>query len=250
MNNSWLTVVQIWTGIGVLAFPWLLHQTAPYGRHTSTKFGPLMSNRWGWMIMELPVLIIFTALFLNGSAEKSASTWVIFGLFALHYTYRSLIYPWRTRTKGKVIPVLVVLAAILFNCFNGTLNGWWLGHTKTYPLEWLWDSRFLGGLTMFVIGMLINFTSDEALFKLRKPGEAGYKIPYGGLFAYISCPNLLGEIILWWGFACLCWNPAALSFAVWTTVNLVPRAKDHHRWYQRTFTDYPSRRRILIPGLW
>lgn len=250
MNHPWLTATLIWTGIGIILFPWLLRITAPYGRHTSAKFGPVMSNRWGWTIMELPVLLIFSILFLSGPTKKSMASWIIFSLFIWHYIYRSFIYPWRTHTRGKFIPVLVVAAAILFNLINGTLNGWWMGHMVTYPEGWLTDWRFSSGVIIFLTGMIINYRADETLIGLRKPGETGYKIPHGGLFEYISCPNHLGEIIQWWGFALLCWNPAALSFAVWTTVNLAPRAKDHHRWYQRTFSAYPPRRRILIPGVW
>ena len=66
----------------------------------------------------------------------------------------------------------------------------------------------------------------------------------------MSALNLFGEMLQWSGFVLLCWNPAALSFAVWTTVNLVPRAKDHHRWYRRTFPDYPKKRKIILPGIW
>ena len=29
----------------------------------------------------------------------------------------------------------------------------------------------------------------------RKPGEVGYKIPYGGMFAYLSAPNYSGKSI-------------------------------------------------------
>ena len=47
----------------------------------------------------------------------------------------------------------------------------------------------------------------------------------------------------------MCWNLPALSFAVWTFANLVPRAVSHHKWYRRTFPDYPPARRAVIPAL-
>jgi steroid 5-alpha reductase family enzyme len=67
------------------------------------------------------------------------------------------------------------------------------------------------------------------------------------LFRYVSCPNFLGEILEWTGFAIMTWSPAALAFAVWTLVNLVPRALDHHNWYRSRFEDYPPGRKALIP---
>jgi len=57
----------------------------------------------------------------------------------------------------------------------------------------------------------------------------------------------LGEIIEWIGFAMMAWNLAALSFAIWTIVNLLPRAIDHHKWYRRYFAGYPEKRKAIIP---
>ncbi len=51
------------------------------------------------------------------------------------------------------------------------------------------------------VGYAINHHADSVLLSLRKPGETGYKIPYGGLYKYISCPNYFGEMVEWFGFA-------------------------------------------------
>jgi 3-oxo-5-alpha-steroid 4-dehydrogenase 1 len=63
----------------------------------------------------------------------------------------------------------------------------------------------------------------------------------------MSCPNLMGEVVQWCGFALMCWNWPALSFAVWTAANLIPRALSHHAWYRSHFPDYPAERRAVIP---
>jgi len=81
-------------------------------------------------------------------------------------------------------------------------------------------------------------------------GETGYKIPHGGLFERVSCPNYLGEIIEWSGWALATWCLPGLSFAVWTFANLAPRARAHHRWYRAKFPEYPEERKALIPGVW
>ena len=99
------------------------------------------------------------------------------------------------------------------------------------------------------IGAGINLWSDNRLIGLRAGGKQGYSIPRGGLFELVSSPNLMGEIIEWWGFAIMCWNLPALSFAVWTAANLIPRAISHHAWYRRTFADYPRDRRAVIPAV-
>jgi steroid 5-alpha reductase family enzyme len=82
---------------------------------------------------------------------------------------------------------------------------------------------------------------------LRKNSSNGYSVPYGGMFSYVSCPNFLGEIIEWLGFALMSWSIAALAFALWTVFNLLPRAIDHHNFYKNTFKDYPAERKAVIP---
>ena len=100
-----------------------------------------------------------------------------------------------------------------------------------------------------MLGVIINFQSDTILMKLRRPGETGHKVPAGGLFRWVSCPNYFGELVEWSGFALATWSLAGLAFAVWGAANLIPRALANHRWYRETFADYPSERRALIPGL-
>jgi steroid 5-alpha reductase family enzyme len=97
--------------------------------------------------------------------------------------------------------------------------------------------------------MIINIQSDNILIRLRKSTELGYQIPKGGFFRFVSCPNFFGEIIEWTGFAIMAWSLPALSFAIWTFINLVPRGVDHHKWYKRKFGDYPKERKAVLPFL-
>lgn len=244
------TLLYIWMGIAVVIVPILLKVTPPYGRHTSDKWGPTISSKWGWIIMEIPVIIMFSYLFLTGDATKSLPLYVFFGLFMVHYFNRVFIFPLRIKEKGKKMPVLIVLMAFSFNICNGFFNGYWFGNfAPVYELSWFYDWRFILGATMFVVGMYINMSSDNILMGLRKGGRKGYYIPYGGMFTYVSSPNLFGEIIEWLGWAILCWCLPAFSFALWTMANLIPRAIDHHRWYKRRFENYPKERKAVIPFL-
>ena len=80
--------------------------------------------------------------------------------------------------------------------------------------------------------------------------SGGYGIPHGGLYRWVSCPNYLGEMVIWVGWAIVTWSLAGLAFALWTVANLAPRAWSHHRWYQERFEDYPTERKALLPGVW
>ncbi len=238
-----------WTALALVLLPIQLFLTPPYGRHRSTAWGPVMDNRAGWVVMELVSPIAFAWCFVTGGGVGGVA-WIFFALWMAHYIHRSLVFPMRMRTSGKTIPVAIVASAIGFNGINGWSNGYYLGGLGgPYPEDWLADPRFIIGMLLFCAGAALNISSDNILLRLREPGGGGYKIPRGGLFALVSCPNHLGEIVEWAGFAIMCWNLPALAFAVWTAANLIPRSISHHRWYRERFADYPRERRAIIPGI-
>lgn len=239
-----------WIAIAVLGFPFLLRIRAPYGRHTRKGWGPEMDNRLAWVVMELPTLLIVPLMFWLGAGPKGSVALLLVVLWTLHYINRTLIFPLRTHTRGKRMPVLIAASAIGFNLVNAGLNGWQLGWLADQPAAWMRSPVFIAGAALFVAGFVINNRADNALIALRKPGETGYKIPQGGLFRYISCPNHFGEIVEWTGFALMSGSLAGWSFAIWTAANLIPRALHHHQWYRQQFPDYPAERKAVIPGLW
>jgi len=249
-RENFFLFVWSWAILGLIIFVLLLFVTAPYGRHSRKDWGPNISNRMGWILMEFPSLLVFILCFLLGPNQIQPVTWIFFAIYVFHYTNRSVIYPWRTRTSGKQMPLVVAFMAVSFNLVNGFLNGYYFSaFSRAYTWEWLVDARFIIGSIVFGGGVFLNWWSDQVLLNLRRGGKKGYYIPEGGLFKWISCPNFLGEIMEWAGFAIMTWSPAALVFALWTFFNLVPRALDHHKWYKATFTNYPTERKALIPHL-
>lgn len=158
----------------------------------------------------------------------------------------SLIYPWLIK-GGKPTPVLLSCMAFLFCTLNGYLQARHLTRFAYYDVTWLSNSCFICGAILFFTGMAINIHSDHTLCNLRKPGETGYKIPLGGMFTYVSGANFFGEIIEWSGFALACWSLPSLAFAVFTALNIGPRAIQHHKWYLKKFEDYPKTRKAVIP---
>ena len=192
--------------------------------------------------MELPALLIFPLLAILGPREKDILSLILIGLWSLHYINRTIIFPFRLKTKGKKIPLTIVTSALFFNLINGFVNGYYLGFEAPADSSYL-QIQVLIGLAIFFAGMFINIRTDNRLIALRNKGN-GYKIPRGWLFEYISCPNHFGEVIEWIGFAIVAWNLPALSFAVWTVSNLVPRALNHHEWYKEKFDDYPRSEKL------
>ena len=250
-THTFQLLLAAWTLIALVLVPVQLRIAAPYGRHTKSSWGPTLDNRLGWMIMEIVSPIALLYWIWRGNPQATPALFILAGLWALHYLNRSIVFPLRLRTAGKRIPLAIVLSAVFFNLVNGFFNGYWWGFlAPAYPEGWLRDPRFLAGAALFLTGVIINHRADSQLIALRRPGETGYRIPQGGLFRYISCPNHFGEIVEWFGFALMAWNLPALSFAIWTAANLIPRAVAHHRWYRSHFADYPPERKAVIPGVW
>ena len=230
--------------LGASIFIYLQTRVAPYGRHSKGNEGPTVSTRTGWFVMEAPAALLVPVYFLLH--PPPAMAWIYLALWELHYAYRAFVFPFRMRGSDRPMPLLVVGSGFAFNVANSYLIG--RGFTLESPE--ISPFRLLLGGAIFLFGMAINRRSDRILFDLRGPGETGYKIPVGGLFRWISCPNYAGEIIEWIGFAIAMPTWGAAAFAFWTFANLAPRARAHHRWYRDNFLDYPKERRALIPYLW
>jgi steroid 5-alpha reductase family enzyme len=140
---------------------------------------------------------------------------------------------------------------MLFNTLNGSAVGYGLLRGgPPYPSDWFSSPAFLCGSLLFLAGFAVNLHSDAVLRNLKAAGAGEYRIPWGGLYRFVSCPNYLGEITEWAGFAVLTWSLPGAAFAFFTFCNLAPRALTSHRWYRETFPDYPARRKALIPFLW
>lgn len=253
------TLVWVLFALAALTFALLLRLKAPYGRHyAGNGWGPAIPNRLGWIVMELPAPALFAYVYATGEAAAETVPLVLLAMWQCHYLNRTFVYPFRTRTSGKKMPLVVVLSGFAFNVLNAYVNARFISHFASYGIEWLGDPRFLAGAAIFFGGLVLNVHSDNVLLRLRKApaasresatGNTGYSIPRGGPFHYVSCPNYLGEILEWGGWALAAWSPAALAFFVYAAANLGPRALSNHRWYHERFDDYPPERKALIPGV-
>ncbi len=247
-TETFYYLLYAWIALGIFTFFFLLRKTAPYGRHSSESWGPMIPNQWGWVLMEGFAPLFVSYWFFSGDVVKTNASYFFYALYMAHYIYRSYIFPFRIQTNGKKMPLVIPGSAMFFNLCNTFFIGYFLGYVGgNYTDEYFFSFRFILGFIVFLTGVFINVKSDNMLMALRKPGETGYKIPTGFLFKKISCPNLFGEVVEWTGYALMIGTLPAWSFAIWTFVNLVPRALDHHKWYLQKFADYPKERKAVIP---
>ena len=245
---SYWTVWIAWMVVAIAVVPYLLLRPAPYGRHGRQGWGPAVSARWAWVLMEAPSPLGMLALFLLGHRPGDIVAAAFLALWLAHYGYRAAIFPLLLPASARPMPVAVLAAGAFFNVVNAFLNGYWLFFlAPPQAAGWLTSAAFVGGAVLFAGGFLAHVLADRELRQVRAATPGGYGIPRGRLFRLVSCPNYLGEIVEWCGFALATLSPGALLFAIWTAANLVPRAIHHHRWYRRQFPDYPPSRRAVLP---
>lgn len=220
-----------------------MQNCARYGRYAPTK-ARCCPARLGWFLQEVPALLVPLLLLLL-SAETGTGRRLLIGTFMLHYFHRSIIYAFLTR--GRPIPLIIVVHAVIFCSLNGFLQGHFLLHCARFEDTWLTRARLTAGIVVFALGMIINIHSDYILRGLRKPGEVIYRVPHGGMFEFVSGANFFGEIVEWCGYAVAVWSLPAFAFAFFTICSIGPRACMHHRNYQQRFEDYPRSRKAIIP---
>jgi len=248
MTDAGTLIVLSWAlmGAGVLTFGILWRVAAPYGRFMRDGWGPALPSRWGWVLMEAPSAAGFPVVFFFGAHRLDAVPLLLLALWLAHYLYRAFVFPWRLKERGKRMPWEIVGMGLFFNCVNTWLNARWIADAGRYDASWLSDPRFASGVALFAAGYAVNQHADSVLLALR-PSTGGYRIPFGGLYRWVSCPNYLGEIVEWSGWALAAWSWPGLAFAAFTFTNLAPRALATHRWYRRTFAEYPPERKALVP---
>jgi protein-S-isoprenylcysteine O-methyltransferase Ste14 len=236
-------------GFDVITFISLFFIPAFYGRlYSNNKTLFALSNTLGWILEEIPTLIITLYYTYSHILGGNFSPFKIFimSLFFSHYIHRTLIFPFKL-VNSKKMPIEIVVMGMVFNTFNTIMINRSVYMFADYSNISI--LKILFGLIVFLIGMYINILHDYHVIKLKNKSD-GYIIPNGYLFVYISSPNYLGEMIEWTGFAIASGTFAGLVFAVSTFSNLFPRALEYKKWYHSKFGDaYPKGRKAIIPFL-
>ena len=103
-----------WAGISIITFTVLLFKTAPYGRYSLSSWGPSISSRLGWILMESPtvyLMILFMILF-NSSLGVVEAVFIL--IWMVHYVHRSFIWPLRAKLEGKTMPITLLSYVIYY----------------------------------------------------------------------------------------------------------------------------------------
>ncbi len=247
----------IWGGIIAILIFYNLTGPTQYGRHIgksiilkNTSF-PRIHPYFAWTFMELPMLIsIITVSIYFWESIDSWKSVICIVIFGSHYFYRSFIYTYMIRKTASRTPLDIMIYGFSFNILIGCMTTYgFITDTLMVPFKNLEMAQMILGIALILIGFIIHTYHDNILIHLKsKEGE--YRIPHGGLFQYVSCPNYLGEIIEWTGMLLFSGSITFFLYYIYTFINVTWRPFHHHKWYKEKFTDYPAERKALIPFIY
>ena len=188
------TVERVMIVLAVVVFVALQYFKAGYGYLRAKGWGPMIDNKLGWVLMEIPVLIAALLIIIPARGWQHLTEFILVSFLLVHYIQRSLIYPFMMRGKSR-IPVTVVLMGAVFNVINAYLICGWLfvlAPEGRYTPEWLYSPQFIIGALIFIFGMVVNLHSDHIIRHLRKPGDTKHYIPRGGMFSCRASSSACG----------------------------------------------------------
>ncbi|KAK5581115.1 hypothetical protein RB653_001143 [Dictyostelium firmibasis] len=97
----------------------------------------------------------------------------------------------------------------------------------------------------------INDKDFDDKIEYKTTSSTKYEIPNGRLYHYVSSPHYLSEILIYFSFLVLTnfkLNSLILNF-IFTSLNLIHRSYQTHKWYKSKFSNYPKSRKAIIPFL-
>jgi hypothetical protein len=228
---------------------------APYGKHANDgiNWGPMVNQRLAHTLSDAPPgVILFTLVFFLYGIQRGYVNITFYVLWMCHCVHRGIIHPWIMNYGNNKTPIGIPIAGLFPNLLFSYLNADWIG-SASYKSDYYTDPRFIIGILLFLIGFCINRAVDFTLRNIRSRGDylgERYFISEGCLFKRISCPNFLGEMLEWFGWAVGTWSPAGVVWFMFRCGTFIPQSKQYHDWYKGRFPDYIKNRKALIPFIY
>ena len=182
--SQFYLLLMIMVAIAIVVFIVLNFVEAGYGKMISKKWGPAISNKLAWILMECPVFIVLFYFWFNSERRFEIAPLLFFIFFEIHYFQRSFIFPFLLKGKSKM-PLSIMLMGMIFNTINGYMQGEWifyLAPDDLYTSAWLTTPQFIIGTIIFFAGMAINLNSDSVIRHLRKQGDTNHYLPKKGFY--------------------------------------------------------------------
>jgi 3-oxo-5-alpha-steroid 4-dehydrogenase 1 len=114
---SWIVILVA----PIIAFSLLVFKPSTYGKLQGQKarFGPLVSAKWSWIVMESPNLILGWICWARRTLEPMPrANSLLLSWFIWHYIHRTIIYPLKLSAKSQ-FPIGIMVSAMAYTTING-----------------------------------------------------------------------------------------------------------------------------------
>jgi very-long-chain enoyl-CoA reductase len=223
-------------------------QNAGYSKFADPKKSFKVSSRTGMLALYSPAFVASLYYLRNApKANGNGREWITAALLATHFGKRVMECLFLHRYSGTMDGDFLVPISTSY-----ALTAALLAHQQLQVQEYsdpIAKPLYGIGLGLAVIGQAGNFYHHFLLSRLRKDSTAGYTIPSGGLFSYVTMPHYFCELIAWLGLACVTQQLNAFLTVADMMSYLAGRSAATTRWYKSKFPNYPPERKNLIPFL-
>ena len=184
----------MWLALGSLLVVGTLILRKPNAQQRRVGSGGMVDDRWAWIWMELPAVLVFLCFFLFRDGRQPLD-WVWLLLWEGHYVYRDLLYPQRRRSLGKTTPRSIVIMGAVFNIANGVFNGYYIYRFRPahHTAAWLVSAPFMIGVVMMAVGFSIMPGPTITFEACARSAQVTISCPTRGCFAGSVAPTILGR---------------------------------------------------------
>ncbi|KAK3612308.1 hypothetical protein CHS0354_011026 [Potamilus streckersoni] len=208
----------------------------------------------------LVVYLIFYAqpTLIYGPSAASETKGLVVHLAAIcwtfHYAKRLLETIFVHRFSHATMPILNIFKNSIYYWGFAAFVAYFVNHPLYTPPAF-GAVQIYGGLALFTLAELGNFSIHMALRNLRPPGTKERKIPhptsnpFTQLFKVVSCPNYTYEVLSWTGFTIMTQCLPAALFTIAGFYQMAVWALGKHRNYKKEFSSYPRGRKSIVPFL-
>ncbi|WAR23786.1 TECR-like protein [Mya arenaria] len=176
------------------------------------------------------------------------------GCWSFHYGKRLLETVFVHRFSHATMPIMNIFRNSAYYWGFAALVAYFVNH-PLYTTPSYGDLQVYGGLALFVLAELGNFSIHLHFSRMRPKGSKVRKIPYPcgnpftALFNFVSCPNYTYEALAWIGFSVMTQCLPAAMFTICGFYQMTVWAIGKHKNYKKEFPNYPRGRKSIIPFL-
>ncbi|KAL3289671.1 hypothetical protein HHI36_023077 [Cryptolaemus montrouzieri] len=182
--------------------------------------------------------------------EPTLMSSLIYWAWVIHYAKRVLETIFVHRFSHGTMPI----RNLFKNCSYYWGFAFYVAYHVNHPL-WTEPPAVISylGFIIWTVCELGNLSCHLLLRDLRPAGSTVRKIPFPNgnpltsLFDYVSCPNYTYEVGSWIGYTLMSGCIPAFLFTLAGFYQMAVWALGKHKNYKKEFSDYPKKRKSIIP---